>query len=111
MNFKKAIPYDIAIRPTPNGGFLVEVGCVKLAYSSAREMVLDLEEYLDDPEKVEIRYNMDIKALGRVHIRTIPDIIVRPYNENRTPPMWGNGSITREKASQEDGDTDENTES
>jgi len=68
MKFKKQIPYDIMIRPTPNQGFIVEVGCVKVVYSGVSQLVRDLTVYLENPEDVEKQYNKDIVKLDRVHI-------------------------------------------
>lgn len=68
MRFEKAIPYDILIRGTPNQGFIVEVGCVKVAYAQAETLLNDLTEYLKYPKEVEKQYNHDISSLGRVHI-------------------------------------------
>lgn len=111
MEFKKSIPYPILISPTPNNGFIVSVGCVKAAYSNSRKMVLDLEEYLDDPEKVEKQYNADLKNLDRVAVGNIPNIRGGPYNTASEPSVWSSGSILRAVAKQEDGEVNENTES
>ena len=60
MNFGKAIQYNIRIEPTVNDGFIVEVGCVRLVYTDKKDLVADLEAYLDNPERLEKEYyNLD----------------------------------------------------
>ena len=68
MKFKKEIPYDILIKPTPNQGFIVEVGCVKVVYAGWTNLIQALTEYLSDPEGVEKQYKHDIDSLSRVQI-------------------------------------------
>lgn len=68
MKFKRSIPYQILIDPTPNGGFIVTVGCVKVVYSDPTALLRDLTAYLQNPEDVEKQYNLDIGKLDRVHI-------------------------------------------
>ena len=89
MKFKKLIPYDILIRPTPNQGFIVEVGCVKVVYTNKRKMFDDLVDYIDEPEKIEKQYNDEIAKLGRIHISTYGAIrgamvAVRPASQAQT---------------------------
>jgi hypothetical protein len=57
MEFKKAIKYDITIKASLNGGYFVEVGCCKLAYTDPKQLTKDLLDYLQEPEKVEKAYN------------------------------------------------------
>lgn len=81
MKFKKAIRYDILIRPTPNEGFIVEVGCVKVVYAGWASLIQDLSEYLAEPEKFEKQYNNDIQSLSKVQIGTygpsVPSIMAQ----------------------------------
>ena len=67
MKFKKSIPYDIKIQATPNNGFIVEVGCAKVAYSGWPELIRDLSEYFENPKEVEKQY---------------PGAVVSPSKEN-----------------------------
>ena len=76
MKFKKAIPYDIKIQATPNDGFIVEVGCIKVAYSDWPELIRDLSEYFENPKEVEKQYNDDIAKLPRGHIGPYAGAIV-----------------------------------
>jgi len=84
MKFKRSIPYDILIRPTPNEGFSVKVGCVKVVYSGITKLIQDLKEYLENPEEVEKQYNDDIVKLDRIHFGSPPDIRVAPYGAGNT---------------------------
>lgn len=84
MKFKKSIPYQILIDPTPNNGFIVTCGCVKVAYSNFSSLLADLASYFANPEEIEKQYNVDIAALGRVHIGRMPDIQVTPYGAGKT---------------------------
>ena len=70
MKFNRLIPYDISIRATPNHGFIVDVGCVKLVYTGYTQLIRDLSEYLENPEGVEKQYNMDIRSASTIHIGT-----------------------------------------
>lgn len=57
MNFGKVINYSIQIEPSANNGFFVTVGCARLAYTDKKDLVADLEAFLDDPDRVEKEYN------------------------------------------------------
>lgn len=57
MKFKIAIPYQIIIDATHNGGFIVTVGCARMGYSTKEALLSDLEEYIDNPKFVEDSYN------------------------------------------------------
>ena len=70
MKFSRSIPYDILIRATPNHGFIVEVGCAKFVYTGYTQLIRDLTEYFENPEAVEMRYNMDIQKPSSIHIGT-----------------------------------------
>lgn len=72
MEFKRAIPYRITIDPTINGGFIVEVGCVKVAYASPEALIKDLAEYLKNPVEVEKEYKKSIKSLSQVQVGPMP---------------------------------------
>ena len=61
MIFKKKIPYNILIRPTPNDGFIVEVGCAKFAYAGNEQLIRDLTAYFENPEAVEKQYDDFLK--------------------------------------------------
>ena len=77
MKFKKAIPYDILIRPTPNEGFIVEVGCVKVVYAGWASLIQDLSEYLAEPEKFEKQYNNDIQSLSKIQMGSYGTSVLR----------------------------------
>jgi hypothetical protein len=68
MEFKKAIPYNVVIEATINGGFLVGVGCVNLVYTDTAKLTKDLAEYLKDPDGVVKKHNL---ATGPVQERGI----------------------------------------
>ena len=83
MKFKNSIPYDILIRPTPNNAFIVEVGCVKLAYTGITTLIHDLTEYLENPGDVEKQYKDDIAKLDTIHLGPI------------LPGIWGSSALER----------------
>jgi len=60
IEFGKAVPYDIVIKPSHNKGFVVRVGCARLVFTDPHELVDALREYLEDPEAVEKRYNTSV---------------------------------------------------
>lgn len=61
MEFKKAIPYQISITASANNCYMVECGCVKLAFTEPKALTNALLEYLKDPEKAEKEYNEAFK--------------------------------------------------
>ena len=65
MKFKMAIPYRIEISASENEGFIVQVGCSRLCYTDKKLLLRDLEEYLNDPEKVEKLRNEDLNCNPR----------------------------------------------
>lgn len=69
MEFGKIIKYKIVIDASSNQGFLVSVGCVHLAYSNKKDLLRDLEEYLDDPDGFEKEYD---KGAGGATAEEIP---------------------------------------
>ncbi len=50
------IPYTIQIDGTDNGGFIVQVGCRRLTFTSRESLVDALREYLGDPQGVAERF-------------------------------------------------------
>jgi hypothetical protein len=52
MKRVRVIPHDVMISPSDNGWFIVQVGYVRLAYTSRTDLLQDLGEYLDNPEEV-----------------------------------------------------------
>jgi|GEM_PF-2277593 len=63
MEFGRIINYSINIEASANNGFFVTVGCCRLAYTDKKELISDLEAFLDDPERMEKEYN---KVQGNV---------------------------------------------
>lgn len=59
MKFKKAIPHEIHIRPSGNSGYIVTVGCGIFVYSDPAELLVDLGDYLDNPEAALAEYNRE----------------------------------------------------
>ena len=78
MKFQKLIPHDITISPTPNGGFICTVGCVKVAYAGISRLIQDLTQYLENPEQIEKQYEHDIGKLDRIHLGPNSPIPVVP---------------------------------
>ena len=58
MKFKKLIPHEIKITPLVNESLLVKIGCAMLVYgkNDMKQMLKDLQEYLDDPKEIEQEY-------------------------------------------------------
>jgi len=78
MKFKRSILHKIEISPTPNGGFIVEIGCAKFSYSGHTQLIQDLAEYLENPADIENQYNEAINEL-HIHINETPDIQVGKF--------------------------------
>jgi len=58
MLFKKAIPFDIIIKPSANEGFIVQVGCCTAVYQDPKELIENLEEFLLSPDSVTKQYSV-----------------------------------------------------
>ncbi len=60
MRFIYTIPHNITIEAASNGGFLVTVGCAKLAYGGSKKeknrLIDELYIYLRDPSKTITAY-------------------------------------------------------
>lgn len=56
MEMKLASQYNVLITHALNGGFVVEVGCARFAYTNSRQLCKDLKLYLDDPQAYEEKY-------------------------------------------------------
>jgi len=57
MEFGREIKYAILIEPTDNKGFNVQVGCGKFAFSNKKDLKEAFDEFIDDPEGFEKKYN------------------------------------------------------
>jgi len=57
MKFKRAIPREILIRPSANGGFIVQNGCCEVVFEDKTDLVAALESYLEFPATYEKLYN------------------------------------------------------
>lgn len=57
LNFKRAMPYDIHIESSANGGFIVRVGCCTCVYAHVNEMMDEIKSYINDPEAAVKEYN------------------------------------------------------
>lgn len=56
MKFYKIVPYPVNINPTLNQGFVVQVGCEALAFSTAEALLGFLTEYFRNPQAVVAAY-------------------------------------------------------
>lgn len=57
MKFEKALPYDINISSSSNMGYIVKVGCSVNVFTNKNDLLVALQEYIDNPKKVEKEYN------------------------------------------------------
>ncbi len=57
MEFGNALPYDINIRGSHNKGFIVKAGCCTLVFTDKKVMLNAIEDYINDPKKMEEEYN------------------------------------------------------
>jgi len=57
MEFKNALPHDINISGSSNNGFIVKAGCCTAVFTDKKAMLNAIEDYINDPEKVEKEYN------------------------------------------------------
>lgn len=57
MEFGNPIPYDIRITGAHNNGFIVDVGCFRGVFTDKKVMLAAIEDYINDPKKMEQQYN------------------------------------------------------
>jgi len=57
MEFGNALPHDINISGSSNKGFIVRAGCCTAVFTDKKKMLNAIEDYINDPEKVEKAYN------------------------------------------------------
>ena len=57
MEFGNALPHDINISGSSNRGFIVRAGCCTAVFTDKKEMLNAIEDYINDPAKVEAAYN------------------------------------------------------
>ena len=57
MEFGNALPHDINISGSGNKGFIVRVGCCTAVFTDKKEMLNAIEDYINDPKKMEKAYN------------------------------------------------------
>ena len=53
MALGKACRYVINIEPTANQGFIVNIGCARLAYANKEDLIAGISKYLNDPQGME----------------------------------------------------------
>lgn len=71
MEFKNPLPYEINISGSANGGFIVQVGCCTCTFSDKNTMLAAIEDYTNDPKKMEEAYNESVpQALARDRARS-----------------------------------------
>ena len=56
MALGRAIPHNIKIEASDNQGFTMIIGCGRFVYSLRENLMVGLERYLEDPEKLEKEY-------------------------------------------------------
>ncbi len=90
MKFRQITNYEINIKHTANGALILRVGCAEFAYSSPKEMLLNLAEFYADPKKLEKEYNEFMKQHSMVEEAPMPDrgygnVLSSPTVEAREP--------------------------
>jgi len=82
MIFKNPLPYEIHISGSSNDGFIVKVGCCTAVFTSVKEMLAAIEEFINDPDAMEKKYNKSNSAPREVecHSDTCCDPVrTRPH--------------------------------
>ena len=59
--FENPLPYDIRIVGSANKGFILTAGCCTCVFSDKKELLNGIEDYINDPEKMEKAYNESTK--------------------------------------------------
>ena len=73
MEFGRVTNYNIVIEPTDNMGFTVKVGCGRFSYSNKKDLIVDLEAFLERPTEYEKQYNETRKDTIERPIDTEPE--------------------------------------
>jgi len=60
MALGKACRYVINIEPTANQGFIVNIGCARLAYANKEDLIAGISKYLNDPQGMEEAYYQQV---------------------------------------------------
>ena len=55
--FENPLPYDIRIAGSANKGFILNAGCCTCVFTDKKEMLKAIEDYINDPKKMEKAYN------------------------------------------------------
>ena len=76
------VPRKIQIAPVMNG-YLVTVGCQTLVFNTPKDLLKELERYLEKPVELEKEY-----AERALHCGILKDVAFRP-GEHRTEPYPG----------------------
>jgi hypothetical protein len=80
MKFSLAIPRDINISASANGGLIAHVGCKQFVYTNVDSLLTDLDSYLRDPEHWEKEWDKFIRSEKR-------NLAYEPIEECHTSTM------------------------
>jgi len=84
MELGYAIPYDIHIRRSANKGFIVTIGCGDFVARSKAELLNELVNYIEYPEKWEREYNKNCSGSDEVaQGATETQPIAQPEDQDR----------------------------
>jgi len=82
MDFGKAVPYDINIKPSNNNGFIVHCGCGVFVFNDLDEMIACIRDFIENPTDMENLYNKSVGAPVNVSTDMHREIASDPvYNE------------------------------
>ena len=73
VDFGIALPNDIRITGSANNGFILTCGCCTCVFTDKAKMVEAILEYIDDPKKMEAKYNSAMKFARPLAVETSRD--------------------------------------
>ena len=100
--FENPLPYDIKITGSANRGFILTAGCCTCVFTDKQTMLKTIEDYIDDPKKMEKEYNEAMRHArpqpvesgigygpGHIHNNTLavpmPDNVAEPCCQEDSP--------------------------
>jgi hypothetical protein len=61
IEFQNLLPYDIRLSGSANKGFILIAGCCTCVFTDLDEALDAIREYVEDPKKMEAKYNAAMK--------------------------------------------------
>ena len=81
IEFGNVLPHDIHISGSANKGFIVKTGCCTTVFTDKNSMLAAIEDYINDPDKMEKLYNESCTSLHPQEVEVTSSGRSDPRNE------------------------------